>query len=181
MNGRMHGSAGRMALSGMLSALIVSVLYFAGISEVASLSVLAVAGVILCVCVYECGMKFAVSSYIATSLLGLLVCADKITAGMYVICFGLYSILKSVAETRISKRIAEWAAKIIFFNLSLVLMLLAAKVMMLDTGILKTLPGWAWTLGWIVLNGVFLIYDIALTRLMTFYIFRLRRKLFRKS
>lgn len=177
----MNGAAGRMALSGMLSALIVAVLYFAGISEVASLSVLAVAGLILCVCVYECGMKFAVSAYVATSLLGLFVCADKVTAGMYVVCFGLYSVLKSVAETRIRNRTIEWAAKILFFNMALVLMLLGARLLLLDIGILKELPGWAWVLGWIVLNGVFLIYDVALTRVMTFYIFRLRKKLFRKS
>ena len=100
---------------------------------------------------------------------------------MYVVCFGLYSVLKSVAETRIRNRTVEWAAKILFFNMALVLMLLGARLLLLDTGILKELPGWAWVLGWIVLNGVFLIYDVALTRVMTFYIFRLRKKLFRKS
>lgn len=181
MSHQMNGAAGRMALSGMLSALIVAVLYFAGVSEVASLSVLAVAGVILCVCVYECGMKYAVSAYVATSLLGLLVCADKVTAGMYVICFGLYSVLKSLAETYIRRRGIEWLAKISFFNLALVLMLLGAKLLLLDIGILAALPGWAWTLGWVALNGVFLIYDVALTRVMTFYVFRLRKKIFRKS
>ena len=181
MSRQMNGAAGRMALSGMLSALIVAVLYFAGISEVASLSVLAVAGVILCVCVYECGMKFAVSAYAATSFLSFIVCADKVTAGMYVICFGLYSVLKSLAETYIRCRVLEWTVKLLFFNLSLVLMLLGARFLLLDIGILKDLPGWAWALGWGVLNGVFLIYDVALTRLMTFYIFRLRQKLFRKS
>lgn len=181
MSREMNGAAGRMALSGMLSALIVAVLYFAGVSEVASLSVLAVAGVILCVCVYECGMKFAVSAYAATSLLGLLVCADKVTAGMYVICFGLYSVLKSLAETHIRRRALEWTTKLLFFNMSLALMLLGARLLLLDVGILKELPGWAWALGWIVLNGVFLLYDVALTRVMTFYVFRLRKKLFRKS
>lgn len=173
-------SAGQMALGGVLSALIVALLYFAGISEVASLSVLAAAGLILCLCVLECGIRYAAVSYAVTAILSLVLCADKITAFFYITFFGIYSILKAVFEMKIHQRVAEWLLKFGCFNLSLLAMLVISKLLVADLGILTKLPWFAWAGGWILLNGVFLLYDIAITRVITFYAFRLRRRLFRK-
>lgn len=181
MSDRKKLSAADVSLCGVLSALCVALLYISGLSEIASLSVLAVAGFFIAVAVAECGVAAGTLAYAASGLLALLICPDKINAAMFLIFFGLYPTVKSLSETVLKSRVAEWAVKFIFCNVALAVMLIGALVLTVDVGILGRLTLWMKVLACVALNAVFLLYDVALTRLMTFYLFRISPKIRRNS
>ena len=107
--------------------------------------------------------------YLVTSVLALLL--PQKTPALFYACFaGYYPILKALFEGRFSRPVS-WALKFFSFCVALVLiLLLGAKLILTD--------GFVWQ-GWhalllVPLAGVFAIYDLALTRLITFYMVRLR-------
>ena len=166
----------RLALCGVFCALSCGLVYLSGVSEIASLSVLAVAGLITAAAVVECGLGYAALSVAAAGILGLLIAPDKVNVGFYLLMFGTYPLCKSLTE-RMRSRPAEWVLKLLFCNLSFAAMLAGAALLTLDLGVLASMPRWVWPLVWLAGNGVFLLYDVALSRMIGFYLVRVRPKL----
>ena len=68
---------------------------------------------------------------------------------------------------------AQWAIKEVIFNVCLIaLMLLSRYILYLDVDGLLVFEA----VFFLLANGTFVIYDIALTRLISLYIFKLRKK-----
>ncbi len=175
MRGR--GNARGIAVGGMLTAGAAAFLYLSGLSEMASLSVLAIASLFVAAAVIECGLRWSVLIFVASGLLGLLIAPDKLNVILYLLLFGSYPIVKSVAETRTRSRAAEYIVKFAFCNLGAGLSVFAATRIAPDLGVLADLPGWAWIPLWIAGNAIFLLYDIALSRLIVWYMNRIRPKI----
>ena len=74
---------------------------------------------------------------------------------------------------RFRKRLPEWLCKLAFFNAVLALLWLCWRLGFLTASLPETWPLWLIPLG---ANVVFVIYDLVLTRLIGFYIIRIKSK-----
>lgn len=158
------------ALGAMLVALSVVLLYIGSITEILDLSLCAVASLVAVFALIEFGRGYALTVYSAAALLSLLILPNKFSALAYVF-MALYSIIKSVIE-RLG-RIASWIVKLVYFNAGLIIAVLLAKYIFLlpDEGMIAMLS--LFVLG----NAAFILFDIALSRLVLLYFFRLRTRL----
>lgn len=136
----------------------------------------AVAGVLLMVVVIEIDLKWAVGSYIASSFIIFLL-GETESKLMYIFLFGYYPIVKAAVE-RIRKPIAEWLIKLVVFNAA-VLAVYGALSFVFDLSVedFGALGKYGALIFLAFGNIVFVIYDIAVSRLSQFYFARLHDKI----
>lgn len=153
----------------MLTALGTALIYVGAVTEILDLSLCAIASLITVFAVVEFGRPYAFMIYAATVFASFLLLPSKFAAGAYAF-MALYSIIKSVIE-RYSASVA-WILKLLYFNAGLIVCFIIAKYLLfLPTEGVLTLVG---TL--ILGNTAFVLFDIAITRLITLYIVRLRSR-----
>lgn len=178
----MKTNSGRIAFLGVTTALAVVFLLLT-LFPTATIALAALAALVSIPTVVELGKKAALLQYVAVSLLALLVVPAVEGKGLYVAFFGYYTVLKAFLEERRWPRAAEWGVKLAVFNAAMV----AAYWVMLT---FLSLEADSFVIGgvslpWVFLlagNGVFAVYDLALTRLIGQYLRRWRwplRRLFR--
>ena len=135
----------------------------------------AVAGLFIMAVVIELDLKWAFLSYTSSAVLTFLF-AEPESKLMYVFFLGYYPIVKALLE-RIRKPVIEWVIKVLSFNAAvLVVYLIFAKPMGIDMSDFGTLGKY----GEFVLLGlgniVFVLYDIAVSRMATMYVKIVRPK-----
>lgn len=171
----------KVSLGGIVSALCLILMFMTYFMPILYLALPAIAGVLLVVMVVEINKQSALVTYVAVSILSLLI-ADKESAVLFIFFFGYYPIIKSVYE-RIKNNAVCWAVKILTFNISVII---AYKIIISVFGIVDILDEFSFfgQYGLLIIlllcNGVFVIYDIALTRLISTYINWFRPKFLRK-
>ncbi len=162
-----------VAVTALLAALSLVVLYLSAFSPAARMGVVAAAGLIPAGAVISVGLGAGFCCYGVTGLLGLLLVPDKGNVLLYLLFFGLYPMIKCLCE-RLRRISLEWVCKLVFFNLILVLCWFGLR-----TIFLPFLPGalsQTWMV-WLVGNVAFLIYDIGFTKLIVLYIKRIDKVL----
>lgn len=161
----------------MMSAVSAALVYAASVSITLELAITAVAGLFIAAAVIEYGLGAGAACYAVASFLCLLLAPEKEAALLFACLFGHYPLLKSVIETQKWSKPAEWISKIAVFNISAGVVYL----ILLVTGLLpKDMWGYTailYAAGILVLNAVFVLYDVALGQLITFYRLRIRNKL----
>ncbi len=171
----------KIAVSGVLGALSLACLLLT-VFPFATYALPALASVFLIPVVIECGRRWAMGLYIAVALLALLTVPDIEARLLFVFFFGYYPIVKSWAEQR--PRVVEWACKFALFNVSVV----ASYALLAGVGFsfeAFSIPGVSLPLSTVLAafllagNVVFLLYDIALTRMLPLYFARFQ-SLFRR-
>ena len=174
MGGKRYGrGAGKVALTGVLTALSLVFLWISVFAPAGRLGLVAVAGVFPAGAVVSAGLGAGFFCYGATGLLGLILLPAKGGAVLYLIFFGLWPMIKSLME-RLSSRVLEWAGKLIVFNL-----ILSVCWFGLRSLFLPFLPP-ALEAGWMVYaagNVAFIIYDLGFSKLISFYEVRIDRAL----
>lgn len=161
----------KVAYGGILTALSIALMFLTGLVPFATYALPAIAGVLLISAVIELGTGWAVGIYIATSLLSIIVAPDKEAAVMYIVLFGYYPILKKYFE-RIKLRVVEWIGKIALFNVAIISSgLFVFFVMGIQED--EILGQWYIPVLLILGNFMFIMYDIAISRLINLYYFRI--------
>ncbi len=136
----------------------------------------AIAGVLLVLVVIELNKKWAFVVYAAVSILALLLVPDKEAATMYAAFFGFYPIIKAPIEQHLPKAL-QWVVKLAVFNCAVfaayALIIFVFGIPFEDSGAfgkysLYILLGLA--------NVTFLMYDYALTKLITLYIKKFQKR-----
>lgn len=164
-----------IALCAMISALAL-VFLFVSYLPYFLIAAPAFSGALFAILVIEINRKWAVGAFCATALLALLFC-EKESAILFVFFFGYYPILKGKLE-QLRSRILEYFLKFILFNTSIIsgyLVLIfvfsipAASLGFTGIGMLVILL--------ICANIVMLVYDLALSRMISAYWMRLHPKL----
>ena len=161
----------QVALGGVLAAGSLAVLWLACVIPSGQLGVTAAAGLFPVGAVLAAGRGAGLLCWAAASVLGLLLLPDKGVALMYLFFMGLYPVVKSRLE-QLSSRVAEWAGKLVFFNAALSLLWFAFQNLFLPA-----LPNWMSGQLWMLYgagNAVFLLYDVALSRLIGGLVARIR-------
>lgn len=161
-----------LALSAILSALGVVILFMGSVVQVLDLSMAVIASIIIIYAMIELKSYWPYLIYAVTSILSLLLLPDRFVAVVYAGFAGYYPILKFIFEKKLS-RIVEWIAKLTVFNAALTLVIFISIYLL-------HLPADEIKFRWIVYilgNAVFVIYDLALTNLISFYFFKLKKRL----
>jgi len=161
-----------LTVSAALCALGVILLALGALLQVLDVSMAALASFLVIFAVIELGKKYAVLVYAVTALLAVLLVQYNITAPLLYLCFaGYYPLLKALLEGHLPK-IWAWVLKLVAFNAALALTLfLAIKIFMAFT-----VPALWYYFLLPVCSVIFVIYDIALTRVITAYLKRWRQR-----
>ena len=159
----------RLAFCGMVTAVSVVILFLTGIIPIGEYALPALAGLLLIAVMVELDSRWAWSVYLAASLLSALLSADKEAVLCYVLLFGCYPILKALIERKAKKAVA-FLLKLAFFNAAAILeFYLAVALLHVPQGSFEI---FGVNLPWLFLlagNAVFLVYDYAVSLLVTAY------------
>ncbi len=157
-----------LTLSAILSALGVVIMYLGSIITVLDLTMMAIASMVVTFAVLYLDRGWATLIYAVTSVLSLLILPDKFIAVLYLVFGGVYPMLKALFER--TGRLLGWVLKLAYFNIVLLALIFSARYLlfMADAGISLS--------AFVILGGnaVFIVYDIALSRLITLYLLRAR-------
>lgn len=149
----------------MLSALGVILLALGSLVQVLDLTMAVLASILVIFAVIELGGKYPYLIYAVTAVLSVLLVPSKSAAMVYLCFAGYYPILKAVLERHLPP-LWCWVVKLLVFNAGLALSLF----LMLKVFLTFTVPA-AWYYALIpLLSVVFVLYDVALTRLITLYL-----------
>ena len=160
----------RVAICAILSAMGVVILYLGALIDVLDLSVAVIASLLCVFAVIEMGGAWPWLIYAVVSVLSLVLLPQKSPAVVFALYAGYYPILKAYLERL--PRVLSAVLKIAAFNLAFSALIFAMKYLLAlpDSGAEFSLLVYA--LG----NLTFILYDIALTRVISAYfrVFRAR-------
>lgn len=159
----------KLAFSAIVTALSVVFLYVGALFDVLDLSAAAFASLCVLWVTVEFGTRWALAVYAATALLALLLLPTKLPAVLYVGLFGYYPPLKAFYEQKLHGALV-WVAKVVTMNAAVFVMILIVRYVAAEAL-------WFEILLLVTANIVFVIYDIALTRLMRAYVLVWRKRL----
>lgn len=145
-------------------------LYFGSLIEVLDLSMAALASMLVIFAVIEIGGIYPYAIYAVTGVLAVILLPVKVPAVYFLLFSGYYPIIKEKFE-RFS-RVLEWILKIVCFNIALSAFMLVSKYVLMLSNEIDLFAVIIYVFG----NGVFVLYDVALTRLIRFYIVKLRKR-----
>lgn len=171
----------KIASGGVITALAVVCMLLTAIVPIATYSCPILAGMLLVFVVIEINSRWAFCVYAAVSILSILIVPDKEAVVYFIALFGYYPILKQSIEKQ-PHVFFQWILKLILFNA-------AAAAAFFVTVSLLNVPKESFSIGgiylpWVFLiagNFVFILYDIALSGLITMYVVRLRKYIFRRK
>lgn len=163
----------RVSTGAIVTALAVVLLYISCAMPTMQLTVVAAAGILTAAVMIEAGTGLSVMVYVAVSLLSLLILPDKSSGVFYLFFFGHYPIVKYHLE-RVSNPVLCWAAKLAAGNLCI-----AAVCLILHLFFPEWVFEYALWIIWAMCNLVFVLFDVALTRLIVYYQYRIRPRIFR--
>ncbi|SFD37167.1 hypothetical protein [Clostridium uliginosum] len=157
-----------IAQGGIVIALTLIILYSASILPVSTLTVLTIASCLIPICIIRTSVKNALLVYISSTILSFFLVKIDI-AIYYGLFFGIYGIIKCLIE-KLNKFAIEIILKLISFNflLGIGYFLISS---FLGINELK-LPIY---LLFIIAQVVFLIFDYALTLIITFYLNKIHK------
>ena len=158
----------KIAYLGVLLGLNQLFIILSSVIETNTIILFAAAALLVGVVIVEFGGKNGLLFYAASCLLGFFLSFDKIEFVTYVVFFGLYSYVKHLLETKILSKTVLIFAKILFFNIALLVMYMAIRAFIP----LKL----TW---WMILAGqiLFIIYDYAFSMFINYYINSIRPKI----
>lgn len=171
----------QVALGGMIAALSLLFLFLTGVFPFATYILPAAAGILLVAVVVESGWRWALGVYAAVSLLAVFIAPDREAAVMYLGFFGFYPVLKAFLE-RLHSRFLEWFLKFALFNLCMVASYLFIIYILGLNDVFTDSTFGLYTIPVLLAAGniAFLVYDIALSRLVVSYVRWFRPKFLRK-
>ncbi|MBS5949808.1 MAG: hypothetical protein KIC47_05735 [Clostridium sp.] len=162
--------AKELTVSAALTALTIVILYLNLLLPISTISILTLASALIPVALIRGSIKSSILVYISSSLIGFFILPINIIL-LYVLFFGIYGIVKYFIE-KINKLPIEIILKIIFFNIILVLSIFVFNSIVAIE--ITKLPIY---LLFIVAQPVFLIYDYALSLLISFYLDRIHKRI----
>ncbi len=154
----------------MLCALCVIALLAGSLVNVLDASAAILASFIMIVAVSELGVAYSLGIYIAASVLSILLLPEKSPAVYFIFFCGYYPII--VRRISMLPKVLSWVVKFIIFDCAMTAVYLTLLFMIggVEPFSLFTL------LFFILLNGVFVLYDIAMKRITAFWFFVLRKR-----
>ncbi len=171
----------RIALCGILGALAVVVMLMGGVIPFATFVAPAIAGLLIVPIAIEYGLKPGALLYAAISMLALFMAPDKEMALVFVFFLGYYPLAKAKLD-QIKSKVVQWSTKFALFNISILTMYSIIVFVFPIAYIVAELEESGLPfLGLLLLmgNATFVIYDIALSRMIGLYLIKFRARFFK--
>ena len=159
-----------LTIGGISIALSLVILYLSTRISINTIAILTVASSIIPITIIKSDIKTSILVYIITSILSFFFLPINYSL-LYILLFGIYGITKYFIE-KINKLPLEIILKLVFFNI----MLGIAYLLMDSLFNMINLRLSLWILI-IIAQFAFLIYDYALTIIISFYLQRIHRNL----
>lgn len=151
----------KLAIGGISVALSLVILYLTNIIPINTLAILTIVSSIIPITIIKTDIKTAIMVYIITSICSFMFLPITYSI-MYIAIFGIYGIIKCFIE-RLHTTYLEIILKLVFFNIILVIVYFALPSVLgnIKISILLT---------FISANIAFLVYDYALTVVITYFL-----------
>jgi len=178
----MKNNVYRTSLGGLLSAFSIAIMLFGSLIPFATYVVPVISSITIVYFCIEYSKKHALTVYIVIGLLSMFFVPDKEIAFMFVFIFGPYPMLKSIYEVGRAKVIC-WIMKLTTFNLQVLLSYFLLLKVFISPVLVMEFSGYGSAMIAVILvvaNLTFIIYDNALTKLISIYLLRIRPRLFKK-
>ncbi len=172
----------KITLGGIVAAMSLIFMFFTGVMPILAYTLPALAGAFLIVIVIELGKKWALLTYVAVSILSFFMTPDKEAAVLFALFLGYYPIIKSFLE-KIKFRFLEYLSKITIFNVSIIV---SYQIIIKLFGMAELLSEfkefgkYSIPVFIIAANIAFILYDIALTGVISTYINTFRPKIMKR-
>lgn len=138
----------------------------------------AVTGLLMMIIVIEINTRWAFAAYAAASVL-VFIFAEPESKLMYICLFGYYPILKALIE-RLHKPAAEWLLKLLVFNAAVLLVYFVfARLFGISLDDFNTFGRYGVYAFLAAGDAVFVLYDIAVSRMAMFYMNTLHMRIAR--
>lgn len=153
----------RVALGGIVAAFCLMTMFLTGVLPALYIAAPMAAGILLMILVEEVSVGWALLTYVAVSLLSMVVTFDKEAAIMFILFFGYYPILRPYGM-RVNSKVFQIIWKLVLYNSFLVLDYWMTVYVL-------GLPTFDGDKAWVLLalaiaaNIVFFIYDRVLGKL----------------
>lgn len=175
-----------ISLGGILVALTTIVLYATSILPISTLAILTIASALIPVCIIRSNIQTSIFVYISSSLIAFFLVPINISF-LYFVFFGVYGIIKYFIE-RIRKEKLEIVLKLVFFNIAFIIGFIIMENVLgvnIIEGLEVLMSRFFDTSGraiasiilWIVAQPIFIIYDYAMTMIITFYMERINKNI----
>ena len=161
----------KITLCGLVAALAVVVMltsYFPYLTY----AVPALAGLFMMIPLIECGTTWGLATYVASSVI-IFITGEMESKILYVLFLGYYPVLKSLIE-KINKQLVEWVLKLICFNAAAMAFYYVSTVLFAIS--FDDFGAWGKYGAMLFLalcNVVFVLYDIGISRVASYYMFAL--------
>lgn len=172
----------KVSLGGIVSAICLFAMFLTGMMPLLVYTLPALAGALMIIMVVEISIKWAFVTYASVGLLSLFITPDKEAAILFILLLGYYPIIKSVIE-KTKSRFLEWIIKLSIFNVAVITAYQIIIRVVTSVDMIEEFGKYGKYGAFILLgigNIVFIIYDIALTRVISAYISWFRPKILRK-
>lgn len=171
-----------VALGGVSAAAALVMMLATAVFPMLDFALPAAAGALMAVIVIEINKKWAFLTYVAISVLSIIIVPSKEVGLLFAMFMGYYPIVKAIFEKAKTKAL-QWGVKLLCFNVAVVAYYFVTVKIFTDTELMEE-AGEMGKFGLLILlavaNVVFVIYDIALTRLISMYYNWLRKKILRR-
>ena len=165
----------KLTITALISALSVVLLALGTLSQVLDLSMAAIVSCFVVFCRVELGGPYPYLFWATTSLCTDLILPSVGGAGLIFALLGLYPLLKAYFERL--HPVLSWALKLVLAAVLLVAFIYLAKfVLMMPDAVFS---GWMLPLFFAVALIAFVLYDIALSRMIIYYGLRIRPRIAR--
>lgn len=169
-----RASIKQLTLCAMLVALGVIFLSLGALLEVLDISMAVIASFCVIIAVIEYGKGAPWMVYAAIAILSFLLIPNKLPAIFFALFFGFYPIVKEKLERK--NKVFRWVLKELIFNVCLAV-IITIYMLLFFQGVDIAIPlPWLITIAVLLCEAVFILYDIALTRIITFYVIKLRHR-----
>ncbi|MBQ2841501.1 MAG: hypothetical protein IJE72_00535 [Clostridia bacterium] len=162
----------KCALGGIVAALSLVMMISVAVIPFLTYALPAAAGMLIIFMVIETDRKWAFGVYCTVAILGMLLVPDKEVAVMYLAFFGYYPIIKAVFESKLNTAVG-WIIKVLTFVATMVA---SYAFMMKFMGVTIDETEEFGSVAIPILLGTgtlaFILYDIALTKMITLYMMR---------
>ena len=165
----------KLTFCGIMAALAVAVM-FGSYFPYLTYAIPAVSGAFIMIVVIEINRKWALAAYIASAV-PVFFFAETESKLLYILLFGYYSVVKAWTES-FRKPVIEWIVKIGVFNIAILsAYLFFSKLFGISLEDFDVLGKYGALIFLLAGNVVFVLYDIAVSRLAMFYIYVVKPKL----
>ncbi len=135
----------------------------------------AIAGLFMMIPLIECGVSWGFGTYIVSAAI-VFITGEMEAKILYVMFLGYYPVLKSIIE-KINKEFIEWILKLVCFNAAAVAFyFVSSKLFAVSFDDFGEWGKYGALLFLAFCNVVFVIYDIGISRMASYYMFALHDK-----